>query len=146
MITLCFPLFQSDQSMHLRDSNSLVSLTEDSYSGKTLAAWVNNSVLEGAETDLWFLCFPTALQLPLRRYVTCVLGMRVEAVMGERRGDTSAAAYRFSMLCLLSLTSTSCRIARSISGQKTVWNWHFSVFSRKSSVSLLNFAHMCFRL
>lgn len=51
MITLRFPLLQSDQSVQLCDSNSLVSLTEESYSGKTLAAWVNNSVLAGAETD-----------------------------------------------------------------------------------------------
>lgn len=78
MITLCFPLFQSDQSMHLCDSNSLVLLTEESYSGKTLVAWVNNSVLERAEQigSVVPLCFPTALPLSLREYTTCVLGMR----------------------------------------------------------------------
>lgn len=38
MITLRFPLLQSDQSVILCDSNSLVSLTEESYSGKTLVA------------------------------------------------------------------------------------------------------------
>lgn len=51
MITLRFPFFQSDQSVYLFDSTSLMSLTEESCSAKTLAAWVNNSVLVGAETD-----------------------------------------------------------------------------------------------
>lgn len=51
MITLRFPFFQSDQSVYLFDSTSFMSLTEESCSAKTLAAWVNNSVLVGAETD-----------------------------------------------------------------------------------------------
>lgn len=48
MITLRFPLFSLISRCV---STSLVSLTEESYSAKTLAAWVNNSVLAGAETD-----------------------------------------------------------------------------------------------
>lgn len=58
MITLLFPQFQSDQSSHLCNSIRLLSLTEESYSAKTLAAWVNNSVLGGADRLCGSSVFP----------------------------------------------------------------------------------------
>lgn len=106
MITLCFPLFQSDQSMHLCDSNSLVLLTEESYSGKALVAWVNNSVLERAEQigSVVPLCFPTALPLPLREYTTCVLGTRGDGSDG--REETLQLLTASDCFVSLFLTST----------------------------------------
>ena len=104
MITLRFPLFQCDQSVCLCDSNSLVSLTEES-SAKTLAAWVNNSVLAGAETDR--LCgssvFPPLTlhcHFPSEDTLLVFRGQGGEGlVMGEGRGFNGSTFTTALPLC-----------------------------------------------
>lgn len=58
MITLHSPLFQCDQLVDPCNFICLLSLTEESYSAKTLAAGVNNSVLAGADRLCGSSVFP----------------------------------------------------------------------------------------
>lgn len=109
MITFRFPLFQSDQSVDQCNSICLLSLTEESYSAKTLAAWVNNSVLAGADKLCGSSVFPhlhRSATSPQRIHYMCFGDERgVLVVVGENIGDTSAC-YCYSLLCLLDFNST----------------------------------------
>lgn len=104
MITLRFPFFQSDQSVYLFDSTSLMSLTEESCSAKTLAAWVNNSVLVGAETDR--LCGSSVSPLTLLCHFPSEDTLHVFWGLGLRGGSCTSADYCFSLLCLSAFTLT----------------------------------------